>query len=146
MGVTIYCKKTKSSIDMGYGGFNNLRNKVAELAGGPFYPHYLLLSEPRVMFVFDEKRRKQFFEDFDKRTAELIETKQADIKIVDFLLQPDCGGKIRYGACKNILKAIGDYDDDVLYGYCGRPDCAKFVDFKQILQECVDTKSDLVWD
>ena len=52
---------------------------------------------------------------------------------------------IRYGACKNILKVIGDYDDNILYGYCGRPDCAKFADFKSILQDCVDTKSDMIW-
>ena len=33
MGITISCKKTGRSIDIGYGGFNRLRNKVAELAG-----------------------------------------------------------------------------------------------------------------
>ena len=40
MGVSISCKKTGKSIDMGYGGFFNLRKKVAELAGGPFAEHY----------------------------------------------------------------------------------------------------------
>lgn len=77
--------------------------------------------------------------------ADEDKTKRPDIKIVDFLLQTDVGGRIRYGACKNILKVIGDYDDNILYGYCGRPDCAKFADFKSILQDCVDTKSDMIW-
>lgn len=67
------------------------------------------------------------------------------IKVVDFLLQSDCSGSIRFGACKQILKVIGDYDDDICYGYAGRKDCAMFRDFKAILQDCVDTKSDLVW-
>lgn len=146
MGISLYCNKTKTSIDLGYGGFNNLRNKVAELAGGPFYPHYLLLSEPDIMFMADENKRKEFFDNYNERTEEIIKTKQADVKIVDFLLQSDCEGRIRYGACKNILKVIGDYDDDILYGYCGRSDCAKFSDFKQILKECVEHKSDLIWE
>lgn len=144
MGVTVSCKKSGRSIDLGYGGFFNLRNKVAELAGGPFAEHYSKLSDTGVVFLSGEEREK-YFEAYDATTRKMVENKQADIKIVDFLLQSDCGGKIRYGACKNILKAIGDYDDDVLYGYCGRPDCAKFKDFKEILQDCVENKCDMVW-
>lgn len=136
MGITISCKKTGRSIDIGYGGFNGLRNKVAELAGGPFAEHYISLNP------FGDE---DYFKEFDRKTREILNNKQADIKIVDFLLQSDCDGKIRYGACKNILKAIGDYDDDILYGYCGRPDCAKFKDFKAILKDCADNKCDMVW-
>lgn len=51
----------------------------------------------------------------------------------------------RYGACKEILKVIGDYDDNICYGYAGRSDCAMFRDFKAILQDCVDNKCDMVW-
>lgn len=40
MGVTIKCKKTGRDIDLGYSGFMRLRNKVAELMGGPFCSHY----------------------------------------------------------------------------------------------------------
>lgn len=35
--------------------------------------------------------------------------------------------------------------DNVLYGYIGRPDCAKFRDFKAILQDCVDNKCNMEW-
>lgn len=136
MGVSIYCKKTGKSIDMGYVGFYNLRKKVAELAGGPFAEHYTSLKP------FGDK---EYFEAFNRKTAEILDKKQADIKIVDFCLQSDCEGRIRYGACKNILKAIGDYDDDIVYGYCGRPDCAMFKDFKKILEDCVENRCDMVW-
>lgn len=27
----------------------------------------------------------------------------------------------------------------------GRPDCAKFRDFKAILQDCADNKCDMIW-
>lgn len=40
MGVTIRCKKTNHSIDLGYFGFLHLRRKVAELQGGPFQAVY----------------------------------------------------------------------------------------------------------
>lgn len=141
MGVTIECKKGNKAIDMGYGGFANLRRRVAKLTGEPFSSHYEgLFYAP----IFEEER-KQYFEAFDQRTAEMIEKKLVPIKVVDFCLQPDCGGKIRYGACKELLKIIGDYDDNILYGYAGRKDCAKFADFKAILQECVEKKSDMVW-
>ena len=40
MGVTIKCKKTGREIDLGCGGFMQLRRKVAQLMGEPFYNHY----------------------------------------------------------------------------------------------------------
>lgn len=75
----------------------------------------------------------------------MLAAKQADIKIVDFLLQSDMEGRIRYGACKNILKAIGDYDDDIFYGYVSHGDMSRFRQFRRILEDCVETKSDMVW-
>lgn len=144
MGVTISCKKTGNDIDLGYGGFNNLRNKIAELVGGEFAKHYLLLSEPKVMCLMGDAR-KEFFDSYDKKTMPIIEKEKVSIKVADFLYQSDCEGKIRYGACKELLKVIGDYDDDFLYGYCGRPDCAKFSDFVSILKDCVENKCDMIW-
>ncbi|MCG4526346.1 hypothetical protein [Intestinimonas massiliensis (ex Afouda et al. 2020)] len=147
MGVSITCRKTGRTIDMGGGGFLRLRRKVSELQGGPFHDIYEEVCSwypgctAEAADEFDARinaRIEELLADEDK-------TKRPDIKIIDFLLQTDVGGRIRYGACKNILKVIGDYDDNILYGYCGRPDCARFADFKAILQDCVDTKSDMIW-
>ncbi len=146
MGVTIYCKKTGRSIDMGYGGFDRLRNKVAELAGEPFAGHYAKLSTPEYMFCLNKQRRESLYAEFDAETQRMVDEGIVPIKIVDFCLQPDCEGKINYGACKEILKAIGDYDDkSIKYGYAARPDCATFHDFKGILQDCVDNKCMMIW-
>lgn len=142
MGVTIECKKTGRSIDLGYGGFNNLRNQVARLVGEPFSSHYLTLSEAMLLTW---EQRKKFFEKYDLESQQMVSNGSVSVKIANFLYQSDCEGKIRYGACKELLKIIGDYDDDILYGYCGRKDCAKFADFKAILQDCVTQKCDLVW-
>lgn len=147
MGVTLQCKKTGTFIDMAYGGFNRLRNKVAELAGEPFASHMKKLDLQTCMslqFASKEERDK-FNADFDTETQRMIDAKQVSIKIVDFGLQPDCAGSIRYGACKEILKVIGDYDDNIAYGYASRKDCAMFRDFKALLRECVDNRCMLTW-
>lgn len=143
MGVTISCKKTGRSIDMGYGGFLNLRNQVGRLVGSPFASHYLDMSGPGVPLIGEA--RKAYFERYDKITERMVAEKKVPVKVADFLYQCDCEGVIHYGACKELLKVIGDYDDDILYGYWGRPDCAKFADFKAILRDCVENKCDMVW-
>lgn len=143
MGVTLQCKKTGTSIDMGYIGFNCLRNKVAELTGEPFASRMKKLD--RAVTSLPLGKAKQFYADFDAETQRMIDAKQVSIKIVDFCLQSDCEGSIRYGACKEILKVIGDYDDNIAYGYAGRKNCAMFKDFKALLQECVGNRCMLVW-
>ncbi|MDR1300062.1 MAG: hypothetical protein LBJ84_07440 [Oscillospiraceae bacterium] len=144
MGVTIRCKITGSSINMSYIGFQLLRRKVAEMHSREFEKHYSLACSPQVM-ILKAKLSEDYFREHSRITAEMMENKQIHPKIVDFCYQSDCDGSVRYGACKVIYDIIKDYDDDVLYGYSGRPDCAKFADFKAIVKECCDTKSDLVW-
>ncbi len=143
MGVTIKCKKTGRGIDLGYSGFARLRNKVAELMGEPFYSHYMKLDKAPVSMRPDEE--KKFYTEWDTDAIRLITENDLPVKVVNFLLESDCDGKIRYGACKDILKVIGDYDDNICYGYVGRIDCAMFRDFKAILRDCVDNKCDMVW-
>ena len=105
MGVTISCTKTGRTIDVGSGGFLRLRSKISELVGEPWASHYKALVEERIC---DEKEREKFYEDFDKKTEELLNKKCVSVKIVDFCLQSDCEGSIRYGACKELLKVIGN--------------------------------------
>lgn len=143
MGVTIKCKKSGRDIDLGYSGFMRLRNKVAELMGEPFYSHYKKLYDAPPLMRPDEE--KKFYTEWDTEAIRLITENDIPVKVVNFLLKSDCDGKIRYGACKEILKVIGDYDDNICYGYAGRSDCAMFRNFKVILQDCVDNKCDMVW-
>ena len=143
MGVTIECKKTGRGIDLGYSGFMRLRNKVAELMGEPFCSHYKKLYDVPSLMRPDEE--KKFFTDWDTEAIRMVRENDLPVKVVNFLLESVCEGKIRYGACKKILKVIGDYDDNICYGYAGRKDCAMFMDFKAVLQDCVDNKCDMVW-
>ena len=142
MGVTIKCKKTGREMDMGYFGFFKLRAKVAELVGSEVGEHYKKLDD---ILNIPYPERENVLKLYDDETERLVKNKVLSIKIADFLYQSDCDGKIRYGACKEILKVIGDYDDSIIYGYAGRKNPAKFKDFKEILQDCVDNKCFMIW-
>ena len=142
MGVTIKCKKTGREMDMGYFGFFKLRAKIAELVGSEVGEHYKKFDD---ILGIPYTERENVLKSYDDETERLVENKVLPIKIADFLYQSDCDGKIRYGACKEILKVIGDYDDSIIYGYAGRKNPAKFKDFKEILQDCVDNKSFMIW-
>lgn len=140
MGVTINSKN--NSIDLGYAGFNRLRLKVAELTGEEIGEHYKELDKG--MFLYG-KEKEDFFKKYNKKISELEEKFKIPYGILDFLYASDCGGKIGLRKCKQIYKVIKDYDDDILYGYCGRSDCAKFKDFKGIVKDCIDNKCAMEW-
>jgi len=142
MGLTIKCKKTGREMDVSYFGFNRLRTKVAELVSPEVGKHYQMLNG---IFNMTSPAKEHALKSYDDETERLVESKVLPIKIADFLYQSDCDGKIRYGACKEILKVIGDYDDKTIYGYAGRENPAKFRDFKEILQDCVDNKCFMTW-
>lgn len=148
MGITIRTtsrKATARPIDMGAVGFLQLRKKVAELTGDPWASHYATLCNS-IGYALPEGKRAQFYADFDNKTKELLRKNMVPTKIVDFCMQSDVQGRIHYGACAAILKAAGDYDDNVSYGYAGRKDCAKWRDFRAILEDCVRCKCDMVWE
>lgn len=122
MGISIYAKKDPQKvIDLGMGGFFNLRKTVSNLAGEPWASHYKKLTDTLL-----SRQADKFWEEFDNETERLIAKKAVSIKLVDFCLQPDTRGAIHYGACKQLLKIIGDYDDDILYGYWG-PDYSPYL-------------------
>lgn len=140
MGLTI--SSPNFSIDMGCGGFRNLRNKVAELIGKQIGEHYSYLDKE--MFLSGLERKK-FLDEYNKKLSEIADKYKISHWILDFLYAPDCNAKISFGKCKQIYKVIENYDDNILYGYCGRKDCAMFKDFKKIVKDCIDNKCNMEW-
>ena len=138
MGVTI--KSKNKSIDLGYGGFARLREKVAELAGNDIGIHYKRLNNA----PYFESERKKWFKEYDKRIAIISENHHGKLDgILDFLYSSDCGAKMSVDVCKQIYEVIKDYDDNILYGYAGRSDCTKFRDFKELVKDCIDNNCDM---
>ena len=132
MGVTISSKR--HSCDMGYMGFNRFRNTVAEKVGGEFYKHYLRLSDTETMFLIGEAR-EQYFKKYDAATKDYIEQGDLTIEVANFLYQSDCEGKIDRKQAKQIYESIKDCDDNIIFGYSGRKDCAKMMDMKNIFSD-----------
>lgn len=140
MGVNISSKHC--SITMGYYGFLRLRRTVATLCPKGIADHYNLLDNLHYIAT-----HKEVSEWYDKGIDRLYETFGKHYgKILDFLYASDCDAEMTCGTAKQLLSVIGDYDDDVIYGYAGwGKDAAKFSDFKKLLQDAVDTKSKWGW-
>lgn len=142
MGITI--KSKNCSIDLGYGGFMVLRTTVAELTAPDIYEHYKDLEKG--IMLFDTEKRKAFFNDYDAKIQQLSEKYHGEKDgILDFLYASDCSGEMDLEHCKSIYEIIKDYDDDICYGYCGRPDCAMFKDFKLVVKDCIDNNCSMEW-
>lgn len=140
MGISLRCEQGKD-IDLGYGGFALLRETVAKCCGPQVGAHYgLLRCAPWLT-----PARTEYFKHYDEVTDQLIKAEVLEKEISDFLYQSDTDGYVPCSVCQKLLEVIGDYNDNIIYGYAGRPDPAKFADFKAILQECVEKKCGLIW-
>lgn len=137
IGITIESKRY--SCDMGYYGFNRFRTKVAELVNKEFYNHYIKLDSKEVPQANREKRKK-YFEKYDKKTKELIKNGKVSIEIANFCYQSDCSGKINKKQANMIYNLIKECDNDIIYGYQGRNDCAKMKDMKEIFGDKTSVK------
>lgn len=136
MGITIESKN--HAIDLGYVGFRTLRVKIAELAAQDIFEHYKKSMDG--MQMYDEDERKSFYESYNAKTAELDRKYNGRMSdILDFLYESDCSAEMDVSHCRSIYKVIKNYDDNILYGYAGRKDCAKFADFKKIVKDGIDS-------
>ena len=142
MGVTI--KSKSRSIDLGGGGFRRLRTKVAELAAPDIFEHYKKSIDG--MRLYDENERKAFYKSYNAKIAELDRKYNGRMSdILDFLYESDCDAEMDADHCRSIYEVIKDYDDNILYGYAGRKDCAKFADFKKIVKDGIDSGDGFSW-
>lgn len=138
MGVTI--KSKNNSIDMGYGSFHRLRTKVAELADKKLWEHYKELDNAPLFSGRDE-----FFAEYDRKTEDFYKKNIKLRPVINFIYSSDCKGILTPAKCKKIYEVVKDYNDDILYGYAGRDDCAMFKDFKEILKDCMDNNCKMTW-
>lgn len=143
MGVTLRNKEDYIGIDLGYYGFYKLRQKVADLAGDDIGKHYRKLNQ---VPIYDTAERMRFLKEYNAKTHELDKKYEGKrTHILDFLYASDCGGTLSVEGCQSLYEVIKNYDDDVLYGYSGRSDCALFQDFKKIVKECIENNCEMTW-
>lgn len=132
MGVCVH--NTKYEMDMGCGSFYRLRTRVALLLDKDFGENYEQLGSCCTPSQFKAN---------DEIATRLLEKKQLDIDVVDFLYQRDCGGKISGKTCKKIYELVKDYDDDCMYGYAWANNT--FAYFKEMLKYSARYNANLIW-
>lgn len=134
MGVSLqnkdYC------MDMGYITFFNLRKTIAYLYSPAFGDAYVDfvhndISEDEMNSIIGNLFRENVFNEEDN-TA------------LDFLFKSDCEGKISYRDCRRLLKVIGEYTDNYMYGYVQSNHTFDY--FKDMLKDCVLKRRNLYWD
>lgn len=140
MGITF--KSNNFSVDMGYGGFLRFREKVAWLTGNEFGQHYEELRKADMLFG---ENRDAFYEEYNKKTHELIEKGFVTAEIANFCYQSDCEGAIDQRQAQFIYEKIKHYDDNIAYGYVGSSDCARFSDLKNIFKDCAENGNQISW-
>ena len=141
MGICIYSKH--KSNNLGYGGFYQLRKTIASLCPEEIRKHYMRLADGYYSVAAEDPG----FVEYDKETEKLyVKYKAKYGKVIDFLYAPDTDAVLTYGTAKDLLRIIGEYDDDIIYGYAGWGDKAmRFRDFKEILQDACENKAKWGW-
>lgn len=128
MGIKIASKRYYC--DMGFIGFMRFRTVVANGVSKEIGKHYEdLLNSPY------GSERELFFKLYDTKTELFIENKELSVDIANFLFQADCDGKVDRGQAKQIYELIKECDDEIVFGYTGKSDCAKMKDLKKIFSD-----------
>lgn len=135
MGITL--TNRNHSIDLGYAGFNKLRNTIASCLDSEFAELYKELDKSHHYKEKGFSSEEEFFADHDRKVLNLCKKKQLDAEVVNFLYRSDADDtSVSAKTCRHIWKYIKDYDDNIIYGYAARIDRAMFKDFKKIVEEC----------
>lgn len=140
MGVTI--ESPNCSIDIGYGGFYRLRQKIADLSNPALSYHYQKVLDGSSLYG---ENRKIFFEKYNKKTEAIKEQYNIPDGIIDFLYLSDAGATLPVEECKELWNVIKNIEDDFCIGYVGRKDCAMFSDFKDIVLDCIENNIYMCW-
>ena len=141
MGLTIYSKHL--SHDLGSGGFYRLRKTIAERCPDDIREHYMLLAD----HYFALQSIDPGLKNYDSKTERIYQKNRVKYgKVIDFLWASDLECKLTYGTAGQLLHIIGDYDDNIIYGYAGWGDKAmRFHHFKEILTDAYQSKSKWGW-
>lgn len=143
MGITI--RNTKGHhVHIGYGGFARLRMFVANACSKEYGAIYEKTYSSVFTHSLTDEQKKAFETEEEDMKKQCLKNKELTPKIVKFLYESDCQGRISYGACKDIIAKIKDIPCEDNFGYIMQP--FDLEDFVNLLQEVYDTKGALIWD
>lgn len=139
MGVSL--NTLNKSGDMGYFGFNRLRQRVAKLYDDGVYSEYMTLfdfNKDSVTQLSAEGMRLRLYENADAKGK----------AVIDFIFLSDCEGVIDWECAAHLLEVCngaGEEERSDIYGYYAHRDAFTFGDFIDMLEDCVNENCPLWW-
>lgn len=158
MGLSIKCKKTGTKYYFGYVGMFQLRSKIAELFDkklGKLYVDIYKAPKAKIKEALStissysaklELSLMKIKEALSTISLYANQHKPVTLKVWNFLFLPDTGAEISYDCCKEIYDGINGKCDDWIIGYAGQEISFTWNQFVDLLKECYDNKSDLIWE
>lgn len=140
MGITI--SNGEFSLDMGYGGFNRFRTKVAYLANEEFGNHYDRLGDA---LCLNPSMKTIFFEAYDAKTKTFIATQKVTVEVANFCFQSDVEGALDSEQVRQVYQLLESVKTDEPYGYVGRADCTKMSDLQRLFREAIQSETGIDW-
>lgn len=122
--------------------FHAFRKVIAQQIHPDFGNFYNQADEG--MFLTGEEEKK-FWEAYDKRLVTVDEEFNISHPLLDFLYASDTEGNASVACCHEIYNLIKDYDDNLCYGYCARPNEPRFKDLKALIKDCIESNTELSW-
>lgn len=141
--LVLECEKTGTRYELGYGGFEMLRWKVAQIHGKALRKVQDAFTTP--LFAYMADGRKQFYM---KHLKGALCRMQANGEISEgvarFIGQPYCKGTLSAKNCNEIYEKIKGYEDELNYALADHSEM-HFQDFSALLKECAANNAALVW-
>ena len=137
MGVTLTANNSAYAFHMGGGGFFSLRAVIADALDAEFGKNYRT-----ILYC----RSREDYERHDEAANRLLEEKELDEDIVEFLYMPDEGGSVSHRTCGKILKLLEKADlsgKGFQYAAYRKDD---YGNLRKFLGECYSHRRKMRWE
>jgi len=138
MGVNIYATNSNYKFGLSYSGFNRIRRVIADRLDSDFGDlYYEWTKVPNTFSKLPYKDRVEKSVEYLNKMEHLVNNKNLDQDVVNFLMLPDIKGSVTYKTCRKLAAALfGEIEESYLIDWN---------QFKEFLMECYSHRRNMCW-
>ena len=138
MGVNIYATNSNYKFGLSYSGFNRIRRVIADRLDSDFGDlYYEWTKVPNTFSKLPHDDRIAKSVEYLNKMEHLVDAKNLDQDVVNFLMLPDIEGSITYKTCKKLAAVLlGEVKDEFPFDW---------EHFKEFLMECYSHRRSMRW-